>query len=482
MDEGGHQKRGPVSINVLLATAVKFLSRAAEAESLDDLQKLLTNDIRCIIEFDRCLLVAHLGRKSRFVAANNAPSLDMKSKFNAEVRDLARSLAHQQDLLFIAQGKDLPEALTDRSKGDLGPRVQSFMRLSGCNQVLVVPLVHLKKIYAHLICEFFGENAPKKESVQVLKATAPVLASILGEKWILNEKPRLSSIMAADSLVSSLSPTRVAYLFLVSFIGAVICFVLFLAPFDFMVGGEAEVTPQVKHFAFCKMDGLVEKVLVREGSPVEEGETLAIIDSRELDHQIQTAQREFDILTKEMVILKDGAGEEPAKLAQAELAGLKRRNKWKELAYLESQREFLNISAPATGTAVTKDVDSLVGKRFLAGQPFCEIARHGEVEADIQVPENRVSYVRPGQDVRLFLNTNPTRGYRLKLEEISPKAEAHPRLGNVYRARARFLTAPPREILVGMKGVGKIRAANATLWFVIHQRLKEQWNRLSLHF
>jgi len=73
------------------------------------------------------------------------------------------------------------------------------------------------------------------------------------------------------------------------------------------------------------------------------------------------------------------------------------------------------------------------------------------------------------------------KGYKLKVDEIAPAAEAMPRLGNIFRARAKFPTAP-RDIKVGMKGVGKISTAPTNLWFVIKRGVLIRWTRLSIYF
>ena len=178
-----------------------------------------------------------------------------------------------------------------------------------------------------------------------------------------------------------------------------------------------------------------------------------------------------------MVLLRNSAQEDPAKIAESELVEMKRANKLKELQYLESRRELLQIRAPVAGICITKDVDSLSGKSFKAGEAFCEIAVPTDLYCDVFVPEDRITYVQKGQRLTVYLNSDPARGFGSKVEHIAPDAEVHQRLGNVYRVRAPF-PGQAANIRVGMKGIGKIAVAKMPLRQIIKLRVLTRWNRL----
>ena len=75
-----------------LAIGLEFSKRALEADSLDELFLILTNDMRTLIPFDRVLLVTHLGGQSKFAAATNQPVLQEKFDFYELVSELAGHL------------------------------------------------------------------------------------------------------------------------------------------------------------------------------------------------------------------------------------------------------------------------------------------------------------------------------------------------------------------------------------------------------
>jgi multidrug resistance efflux pump len=168
-------------------------------------------------------------------------------------------------------------------------------------------------------------------------------------------------------------------------------------------------------------------------------------------------------------------------LAKVKLAELKREGVSAELEFLRWQGQFLVITAPVSGVIVTKDVETLVGKKLEAGEPFCEIAEPGLLQTEISVPEDRIMRVKPGREAQVYLNNAPGRGYKLKVDEISPRSEVEPRLGNVYKVTADFVDSPG-PIRVGMKGIAGIDTGSTNLWTILTLRLSVRMNQLSLYF
>ncbi len=154
---------------------------------------------------------------------------------------------------------------------------------------------------------------------------------------------------------------------------------------------------------------------------------------------------------------------------------------WEELEYLRWKTRFLEVKAPVSGIVVTKEVDSLVGKKFKAGEPFCEIAVPDELWVTIYVPDDKVSLVMKGQPGTIYLNNEPGRAYPVQVSEIAPTAQPLPRIGNVYRVGATFKEFP-KYLKVGMKGIGKIHTGSSNLATILGRRLMARWNQVSIYF
>lgn len=465
-----------------LALALELSKRSLDSASLDELFYILTNDLRSVMEYDRACLVVHLGGKTQFSAASNQPLLEKKSKFYQAVLQLGKQIKELDRGLLLSSENDslnIPDlGLYPAAKIEL----KSYIQFSGCKYLFCLPLKTGKALIGHLIFEFLDNTPPTQLQVLTLINVAPFFAAALANKWLLKRKPKLQQFILPElkpkarlkALITRQAP-------IIGMFTALIIIVLFFIPMNFNVGGEAEVVPKEKYVAFVKIDGMVDKIFVKEGSRVTQGKTLATLDQKDIGFEVKKAQNQFDMLSKEMALLRAEAGEKPSKLAESKVTELKRKSVWEELQFLKYKAQFIDITAPVSGIVITRDVDSLVGKRFKAGEPFCELAVPGQLWVETLVPENKISYVKKGQDIDFYLNSAPFTGYQLKVQEIAPVSETMPRLGSVYRVRAPFSDAP-KSIKVGLKGVGKIHTMDTSLWFIITQRLKGSWNHLSLYF
>jgi hypothetical protein len=464
-----------------LALSLELSKRALEAESLDELFFMLTNDLRILVEFDRALLITHMGGKSALVAATNQPALQKKFKFYEVASELAGCLESVDRGIWLSGDTDAAKLSQEELAPEARDRLMSYMERAGCAFILCVPLKHNKAVLGHLLLEFYETRPPNRIEILTVLSIAPLLASALSEKWLFHEKPATWALVTSDRAADERMAKYRRFLPVILVMAALICIAFFAVPVRYTVGGASEMVPRDKYIAFAKMDGLVERIDVKEGSKVEKGQVVAVLEKRELLHEIKSVQRRFEILTKQMAHLRSESARDPSKLAESEVISLKRTSAWEEMEFLKWKRQFLEVRSPVSGIVVSKDVDSLVGKKFRAGEPFCEIAVPGDLWVTIYVPEDKISLVKNGQPATVFLDSEPSKGYSLRVEEISSVAQALPRIGNVYRVRAPLAEAPS-YVKAGMKGIGKIDTMKLSLFRILARRLQTHWNRISIYF
>ncbi|MBI4861352.1 MAG: efflux RND transporter periplasmic adaptor subunit [Candidatus Riflebacteria bacterium] len=464
-----------------LAYGLEFCKRCAAAPTLAELHLLMTNDIRSVVEFDRSFLLVHLDGKTDLVAVGNAPIPDGKTRFAAEAARLGQRLRELNRGLLLSGRIDPAGAAQHGLPEAVATALRSYCEFSGCSFIFVTPLAQEAGPMAHLVLEFFANRVPDETRIMALLSLSPLLASALAHRWLLERKPSLRRLLLPDRGRGGLVRRVLGVIVLAGVVAAASWAVLVGIPVPLEVGGEAEISTPVRDMAFCKIPGLVERVLVAEGARVRKGQVLATLDPRELDHRIKTTEREIAMLSEEMAYLERTAAQgQVARLAERRLVELKRQGADADLQHLRWQRQFIEIPSPVAGIVVTKDVQSLSGKRLSAGEPFCEVLGDGRLSVEVLVPEEQISAVRPGQPLRLYLDADPGHGYDLTVSEIAPRADVLPRLGNVFRVRAPFLTAPT-DALVGMKGIGRIRVATTTLLEGLERRALRVYRRWSLH-
>jgi multidrug efflux system membrane fusion protein len=115
-----------------------------------------------------------------------------------------------------------------------------------------------------------------------------------------------------------------------------------------------------------------------------------------------------------------------------------------QLRIYENQSDYTVLKADHAG--VVTGIGAEVGQVVAAGQMVAKVARPGEMEVAINVPENRLAELRGAQEVRIGLWAAPERRYRGRIREIAPSAEPVTR---TYTVKVSVLDADA-EVQLGM--------------------------------
>jgi multidrug efflux system membrane fusion protein len=109
-----------------------------------------------------------------------------------------------------------------------------------------------------------------------------------------------------------------------------------------------------------------------------------------------------------------------------------------------NQTGYANLVADSDG--VVTAIEAEVGQVVAAGTPVLRIAKHGEREVVIGIPENQVGKLREVNDLRIHFWVNQQNEVRGRLRELSPIADAGTR---TFIARITIIDPPP-EVRLGM--------------------------------
>jgi multidrug efflux system membrane fusion protein len=207
-----------------------------------------------------------------------------------------------------------------------------------------------------------------------------------------------------------------------------------------------------------RVSGRVAARKVEVGDRVKAGQVIATLDPQDYALAVRAAQAQL------------GAAEAEARLAQQDLqrfaelrtqnfisqAELDRRRTSAdsalarvaqlraEVARQGNQQAYTRLTAPHAGvvTAITFEAGQVVA----AGQPLAQLARTGELEARIDVPENALDALRAARTLSIRLWSAPDKRYAGTLREVSPMADAASR---TYSARVGFVK-PDADVGLGM--------------------------------
>jgi len=217
------------------------------------------------------------------------------------------------------------------------------------------------------------------------------------------------------------------------------------------------IRPRVESDLAFRVSGKVLKRLVEVGQSVKGGDVLALLD--ETDYKLQKEQADAELAAAQAALAQSGADEKRTEKLRwdgwAAQAALDRAHAAAQEAHGRKERaaravdlarnnlEYTKLRADADGVITAASVEP--GQVVAAGASAIRLARSGELEGAVALPESYVKEARTGK-ATLYLWSNPKKLYRAALRELSPSAD--PATRN-FAARFSILD-PDREIALGM--------------------------------
>jgi HlyD family secretion protein len=200
------------------------------------------------------------------------------------------------------------------------------------------------------------------------------------------------------------------------------------------------------------------------------------IGEQEMDTRraaLRTAQAQLDVRKQNVALYRSGSRPEEIAAAEAQLAqadaDLKRlkagarpeeiaaqRAALEEakanVARLESQLAETRILAPSDAEVDTLDLEP--GDLVRAGETIAVLNLRTQPYVRCYLPENRLGWVKPGQDVEVTVDSFPGRAFHGKVRRISAEAEFTPRNVQTQEKRSELVFEMKVDVL---DGEGKLR-------------------------
>lgn len=270
-------------------------------------------------------------------------------------------------------------------------------------------------------------NAQMYKEVPFISFLEPVL--VRKRKFMSMEKRRRTLIIAGIAA---------AIIFLVA------------VPLPMRVDGDAVVAPLRQAEIQPETEGVVSKVLVREGQTVRAGQVVAEMEDWNAQSGVAEAQSRYQTALLQMnkaLATNDGttAGEQRV---QAEY--------WK--AELSRSQELLDKSqlrSPIDGVIATPHVEDFAGRKLGRGDSFAQVIDTSRAIVDVAASDDDAGLLKVGEEASVKLNSYPTKTFHGEVAIVSPKA-INLQDSAVFYAR---VSVPNADGLLrtGMEGRGKIR-------------------------
>jgi len=218
-----------------------------------------------------------------------------------------------------------------------------------------------------------------------------------------------------------------------------------------------DVRARVQTSLGFRVAGKIERRQVDVGARVRKGQTLATLSPEDLKLQVSSAEaavasaeanlalaaaeleRHKQLLEKKYI--SQALFEARTNQQKAAAAGLEQARAQLEVA--RNQNAYTQLIADADG--VITQIMAEAGQVVAAGQPIASLARDGELEVAIDVPESRVGEFKKGRVVIAEMWAASGKHYPATIREVSPQADPVTRTNAVRVA----FDAPDGDVQLG---------------------------------
>lgn len=223
------------------------------------------------------------------------------------------------------------------------------------------------------------------------------------------------------------------------------------------LGFAGTVEPEFKADLAFRILGRIISRVVDVGDVVTKGETIASVDSAQLELSVQSAKADLASAQAQSanaagseerlrLLLASGsisqADYDSAKQAQETAAAYQKKSE-AALAKAEEQLGYANLFSDFDGIVTATQAE--VGQTVAAGQTVVSVARSDVREAVVDVPDGQIGDIQVGSPFTVVLQSRPSVTAQGKVREIAPQSDAVTRTRRVRLT----LTDPPTGFRLG---------------------------------
>lgn len=207
-----------------------------------------------------------------------------------------------------------------------------------------------------------------------------------------------------------------------------------------------------------RVPGRISTRQVEVGTQVKAGQVIAMLDPQDYALAVRAVRAQLAAAEAESRLAQDdlrrfaelraqnfiSQAELDRRRTAAEAAQARARQLRAEAARAGNQEAYTRLTAPHDGVVTALGFEA--GQVVAAGQPLAQLARAGELEVRIDVPENAADTLRAARSMSVRLWAQPGKSYAGRLRELAPMADA---VSRTYGARVSLLQ-PDAAVKLGM--------------------------------
>jgi GAF domain-containing protein/biotin carboxyl carrier protein len=382
-----------------LALLLEISREITATLDLDRVLQSVVNLASRALDFDRGAVALHDKGKCEIRAVAGQDTVDPKDPRLQDLVARTEWAAGRGEALYLSDREE-PGSDAERMFITIfGPDLET----EGLRSGLYLPLGDEEGVLGVLAFESGTPDFATDTQREVAAILANQTAVALRNAQLYHQVPMVDAIGALAARKQALLALPRRKVQLAAGVGLLVLAALTLVRWPLRIAGaEPHFRPVGYAPVRALVDGVVERVLVREGSRVERGMPLARLRATTVGTEREATAAEAASADRlaSLAASRGDAAEEGLQRARAD--ALRR-----EVALLDQELALTTVRAPASGTVLTPRVEELVGSSLAEGDQMLALGRTDTLELEMGVDQRDILRVRPGQEVRLRVDALP---------------------------------------------------------------------------
>ena len=427
--------------------------------NLERMLQTIVNAPQAIIPYERAAIVLEQNGRFKLSAVTGLTQVNADAPEIAPLNEVLQWASLSEGTIHVKQHENEVEADREETRA----KFQKYFAESGMRGFYVRPLNDDTGRVGMLAMESSDPDFLGTAHMEILEVLAGQATVALRNAQMYKEVPFISvlePVLVRKRKFMAMEKRRRTLIYVAAAIGL---FFLVACPLPLRVDGDAVVAPVRRALVQPEVEGVVGKVLVREGEAVKRGQVLAEMEAWNLRSAVAEAQAKYEsaLLKMNHALASNDGTEAGVERVQADY--------WSaELGRAQQLLDKAQLRSPIDGVVATPHVETFAGRKLQQGDSFAEVVDTSQAVVDVAIEDVDAGLLKDGQKAVVKLNSYPTRTFRGDVEIVSPKASSfHDE--TVFYARVGVPNADA-AIRSGMEGRGKVRVGWYPAGYVFFRR------------
>lgn len=427
--------------------------------NLERMLQTIVNAPQAIIPYERAAILLERGGQFKLSAVTGLTQVNVDAPDVAPLSEILQWAALAEETIHVKQHGE--EIDTDRE--ETRAKFKKYFAASGIRGFYARPLNDDTGRVGMLAMESSDPDFLGPAHLEILDVLSSQATVALRNAQLYKEVPFISvlePVLVRKRKFMALEKGRRRLFYA---LGAAAVFFLVICPLPLRVDGDAVVAPVRRALVQPEVEGVIGKVFVHEGQPVQRGQVLAEMESWSLRSAVAEAQAKYEsaLLQMNRALATNDGTEAGVHRVQSDY--------WKaELGRTQQLLDRAQLRSPIDGIVATPHVETFAGRKLQPGDSFAEVVDTSRATVDVAIDDVDAGLLKDGDKAVVKLNSYPIRTFRGDVLIVSPKAELLHETP-VFYARV-GVPNDDGAIRAGMEGRGKVRVGWYPAGYVFFRR------------